>query len=85
MIVDLRPDSVSTDSQTPDRPVFFRTSPAGIINLFVEKVTEKYNTIKSMTLPRIFITKGGSEFEAYPLPSITLGSSSLCASFSSAT
>ena len=29
---------------------------------------------KKMTLPRIFFTGGGSQFEGYPLPSIRLGS-----------
>jgi hypothetical protein len=29
----------------------------------------KFSLIKWMTLPRILVTKGGSEFEAYPLPS----------------
>jgi hypothetical protein len=33
-----------------------------------------------LTLPRTLVTKGGSEYEAYPLPSSRLGSSSRCAS-----
>jgi len=34
------------------------------------------NRIKRVTLPRVSIIKGGSDFEAYPLPSSRLGSSS---------
>jgi hypothetical protein len=36
--------------------------------------------IKSLTLPRILVTEGGSATEAYPLPSTRLGFSSLSAS-----
>jgi hypothetical protein len=42
------------------------------------------NKIKYFSLPRIFITKGGSEFAAYPLPSIRVGSSMPYTAFSTA-
>ena len=39
------------------------------------------NKVKRLTLPRIFFTRGGSEFVAYPLPSIRLAAHAECQRF----
>ena len=36
-------------------------------------VSQTKSTAKAWTLPRVLVTKGGSEFEGYPLPSSRLG------------